>query len=544
MVLYVEAVSLPFSPALFSVKLCPLRTGVLSLPDHLATVQQYLNEFSKHQSEAKSNDQSGSPVEGKDQKCTDSDSRQKQINNFATYLISISYQKVRRQLSNDLSTKLLFLLSSITGPQLERCLEESLKDPVGSKLGNVQLCILLDRAHGSEDPYDIQAMVRELKDKHYQPQGQSPSGEPGTPNASAFFEVVSKTNESIKSGTQDSSQLPILYNKETCVEFHYLLLLVLNKYWDAITQFRGQSMPGGPIDKDCRDLRFYSILLWRLSCSSILQDHLTFLRSNSLLQMQHGNGSKASDGDKEIGVGEEGMDGDEDEAVSSHDTGIMEEIAVLESDQSHRKDPALMIRRWLCLLVSHLQALHVLSSFALSYSSKMRLQHVAVKSSTFGTPQDWTAVLKRALTGPTDFFTIRRFHQSQFQQLEDLILEKIDAVHEGSGRKGLFRYFKGKTITGACGQVHAEAGLAAGLHGEWFDVRHLFYFLVLLHDLYMHGCALTCAIVARVSGLGSRHLCIKSIASSERFPITSSERDIRPSTASRMSWKGEIPPRR
>lgn len=49
------------------------------------------------------------------------------------------------------------------------------------------------------------------------------------------------------------------------------------------------------------------------------------------------------------------------------------------------------------------------------------------------------------------------------------------------------------------------------------------------------------AMVARVSGFGSRHLRIKSIGSSEISPTTFSERNILPSTASRTVGNGETP---
>jgi hypothetical protein len=468
----------------------PLRSQSLSLSDHLATVEQFLNEHqvAHKSSELKSNDESGrNPGEGS-QKLSGSIDPDEQVNCFMIYLISTCYPKVRRRLSHSLSKRLLALLSSMTGQQLERYLEErTLRESTRLKLNNLQLCGVVSSM--ISDAYDIPTMMQELKDKHHQAQKNSSAVPPDTREAGSLLKAMSETNELVMSGVSLPSELPSLYTKETCVDLHYLLLLALNKYNDAITRFYSHGKD--PTDQEGQDLTKYSLLLWCLAHSSILQDHLVFLRENWLenpvrTPILHGFEARDRDGDR---AGSEGMSEDED--VSSDEAEIKGEMAAIEGNPNHKQDLALMIQRWIRLLVSHLQAPYILSSLTSSSPGEIRIRHVAVKKNIFEAPQDWTSVLERALTVPNDN------PPDEYPQLVDLILDSINEAHVGgSNCKGIFSYFKGEKIISAAGYVHCEAALAAALVSPpsdttepcatWLDVR-LCLFRSTISDAFRRG---------------------------------------------------------
>jgi hypothetical protein len=401
------------------------RDDLLPLQDHLATLKQYLFDQSRNQE--------------------DSDAYDKQFESCSVYLISTCYPNVLRRFTSSLSRKLLSLLSAIKVPDLEARLEHGLfPEPLPQKANNVHLCRVIYSARSANPPYDFDAMVQEWRDKD--------DPEQSTPReASVLFATLSKTFEMVKSGAEDVSMLPILYTKATVVDVHYLILLILHKYREALHLFDNGLKKGNP--ENSRDLRVYSILLWRLARSSVLRSHLIFLRENMLISrdLRSASVSKDSGGSDEDGG----------------ETEIQEEMAAMENHQSHREDPALLIQRWILLLVSHLQSLHILSSLAASSASpgEIDLQLLCVKHSKFKKPQDWTAVLKRALTvkeGPL---------VHRYDALRNRILSEIRRVRQG--RPGIFAAFKDQDIISEVGQVHAEAALVAAIESALvpgFDV--------------------------------------------------------------------------
>jgi hypothetical protein len=247
------------------------------------------------------------------------------------------------------------------------------------------------------------------------------------------------------SGIEDISKFPDLYTKETVVEFHYLLLFVLIHYRDEVELFEGYLKKGEISAEIGQKLNVYSMLLWRLARSSVLRSHLIFLRENGLISFdQWFKIKKASGGNKNLDGGGEGDDGE---------GGITEEMVAMESQSSHKEDVALLMQRWMLLLTSHLQSLHILSSFAAASSHPVDMQLLSVKHSNFEGPQDWTAVLKRTLNvtqGSLDY-----------NEIESRLLAGIKEVPDG--RPLIFASFEGKTIVSASGQVHCEAGLVAAI---------------------------------------------------------------------------------
>ena len=434
---------------------------ILSLSDHLATVEEYLNKY-----QLTSNDRSGENLKDpKGEKRSAKLDREGQFDRFSTYLVSTCYPKIRKRLLSKLSTNLLTLLSKITGPQLERCLEnKAFQEPVLSKKSNVELCRFI---YALQSSYDFRTMVENLKDNHYPRQQSEPRT---TQKASNFFTNVYQTFELVMAG-KNPSDLPILYTRETFVDFHYLLLLVLDKYRNAILQFYDGTNNGGPNDGHRRDLKVYSLVLWRLAHSSILRCHLICLRTHGLLsqgsRVERGNEAKAGGGDEAIGGGKESdlnsddeVGGQAEESDLGSDDGVKDEMAAMQSHQDHKDDPALMIQRWICLIVSHLQSLNILSSFAASSPRGIRIQHIVAARSELTVPQDWTAVLKRAVAA------IGGTLLSRLDELEDTILEKIN--QNQVRRTGIFSYFKGKEITSGGGQIHcaAAAALVAVIHAS------------------------------------------------------------------------------
>jgi len=410
---------------------------MLPLSDHLATVEEYLNKYqlaSNHRSGENSTDPKGKTSAKLD--------REGQFDRFSTYLVSTCYPKVRKRLLSKLSTNLFALLSNITGPQLERCLEnKSFPEPVLSKKSNVELCRFM---YALKSHYDFGAMVQKLKDNDYPHQQSEPS---------TFFTKVYETFELVKAGGNPSN-LPVLYTDEFFVDFHYLALFALGKYRDAILQFYDGTKNGGPTDIHRGDLKVYSFLLWRLAHSSILRCHLIFLRTHGLLRrVEHGNESKAGGGNKDIGGKESDLnsdDGSKGNVVGGKEGNLNRHNG--HQDHEDEDDPALMIQRWMCLIVSHLHSLNILSSFAASSPRQIHIQYSSATRSPLKVPQDWTAVLRRAV------FAIGGTLVNRLDQLEDTILEKIN--NNQTRRTGTFSYFKGKEITSGGGQVHCVAAAA------------------------------------------------------------------------------------
>jgi hypothetical protein len=413
---------------------------MLPLPEHIATVVQYLKEY-----------QSG----------TDS-SRGDLFDDFSTYLLSTSYPKIRRRLCTRASKTFRHILSSITGPDLDKCIEKGFPEPKLSQPSDVLLCEAVISA-SSTGRNKIKDIVRDLRGGHYN----TPTEEP-----SALFEEITAMFNA-HSGTQPRpDSLPCLYTRFTCVDFHYLLLHTLHQFQEAIKAF-SDGQPEGSHE----DLLSYSFLLWRLANSSALNSHLLFIQDLLRDRLRGGMRPRAKDnkGDSNDDLGHSGGDGGmgprvkDNKGGSSDDLGhsggdggagenceLDSEIEAIENDNQHKMEPGLMVQRWINLLVSHLQALRILSKFSsLHPTAEIKIKQVAVKRTTFDTPQDWTAVLERTVKGHA--------LESQLPDLKSLILDGIQDVQEAQTRKGIYGYFDGINIISPGGQVHCEAGLAAYL---------------------------------------------------------------------------------
>jgi hypothetical protein len=464
---------------LFSSSDTRFRSALLPLSDHLATLVEYLNHYQSEIQGGNADQSGGNSADGMDSENSKWDKAADLEEHFGTYLISTCYPKIHRRLLHPLSIKLISIFSSIERQRLTDILDEvSFPISMRSKSSNLLLCRVI---HSALDTHDLRGMIRESKG--------------GDQEHSAFFQSVTETYELFQKGTNESSQFPLLYRKDTFEDFHYFVLLALTKYRSAISTFYDKIKAGCLNTTDRLDLTVYSFLLWRLAHSSILCQHLIFLRATSLIPQDavfnhlvpkdssqnsiSGDGSESdvsegyvseeyvSDGDVSDGYIREGSE------ESSEETGLQEEMDTLEYHSGHRKDPTLMIQRWMCLLVSHLQSLHILSSFAASRPGEICVQHVAVKRATHKTPQDWTAVLKRALPHSLPE------GDTGFSEMAKIILGQINKVNATPGRHGIFSYFKGEFIIRLAGHVHCEAALAAVLHSppngqRLFDVRFIF----------------------------------------------------------------------
>jgi hypothetical protein len=408
-------------------------------------VQQYLKEHRLGTNPDPNSDATNSTVDKY---------RQTQFERFSIYLISTCYRKTRRRLSKGLSKKLLYLLSSIKGPQLEKFMKTSNFTP-SPAAGNLRLCQVV---FSEQKVIDLQGKVQALKDKDSDPPSakgtkameQELKNDPPPAKGTDLFQAISTAFTSHQQSSQQSSQQSNhpLYTEKTLVDFHYLLVIVLRQYENTINQFHNM--------KDSRtevqlNLNVYSQLLWSLSTSPILRTHLLFITQlmNQGL-MRGGMDPKAKDGE-DTGGGSYDDDDDEDA-----------EMEAIEKCKHHKVDSGLMVQCWISLLVSPLQALKILSRFSCLHHGEVEIRHVSVKSTRFDTLQDWTRVLERTLRDTV--------LATPLDELERLIIEKIREVKaSGPGCKGIYHYFEGKNIVNVGGQVHCEAGLAAWLKSNLQD---------------------------------------------------------------------------
>jgi hypothetical protein len=370
--------------------------------------------------------------------CDTRTDRMEKFECFIRYLLSTCYPKIRRRLLNEFSKLLFQALESITGPRLEERIEDlSFPESTKSTTGDIRLCQVVCSAM---DPakIDLESMVRDRKRVDYE-QASSLSG--------GLFQAISTTFEAQAQRLNPPVVTPPLYTRQTFVDFHYLLLVALNGYKTAIQKIHNRTERKS---EECLELEIYTHLLWRLANSSILKTHLLFIQKLSLMPGHIFWGGTKS----EV---EAGGNSDSSEDVEEGDE-VEAEMEAIKSHGNHQEDPGLMVQRWICLLVSHFQALKVLSTFSSSHSPEVQIKHVAVRATRFDTPQDWTAVLERARSS--------RPLEKWPHEAESLILEKLKQVAKTPGRKGIYDYFQDKNIIRVGGQVHCEAGLVAWLLHE------------------------------------------------------------------------------
>ena len=258
---------------------------------------------------------------------------------------------------------------------------------------------------------------------------------------------------------KDMKDCPPIYTPKTAVEFHYLLLGTIAGFKSTLNSFN-LSPESEPFDKHTLYDVCWKIthLLWRISHSSILWEHLLFLNTAKLLHPDSNNG------------GVHGMDvvdqndasnvdlGDESN-VDGSGLGPDQEISVLGTLSNSQGDIPLMLLRWIHLLISHLTLFNTLLLF-LQHNSlehkKIHINMIAVWSPPKKVTLPWIPIFqhvsKSALVQPDIDAAVRMINECIW-----IYQEK----HVSSQKQSIFFWFNAdKGTMEVVGTIHCEVALA------------------------------------------------------------------------------------
>jgi len=164
------------------------------------------------------------------------------------------------------------------------------------------------------------------------------------------------------------------YNKETCVAFHQLLVSTLLNYLKAHNKFHNQKLEKLKLAQDLWNVTY---LLWMLSQSQILVDHLVMLDRSGCLSIPRYNMPEYSKFGATYGLGKDAkvdvdyndpaqrpLDGDAKLDLGSN--GPARQLSDEDAETGQKwvqtgNDYPQIFRRWVQLQVKHFQSLSILS---------------------------------------------------------------------------------------------------------------------------------------------------------------------------------------
>jgi hypothetical protein len=184
---------------------------------------------------------------------------------------------------------------------------------------------------------------------------------------------------------------PLVYTSETVMEFHYLLLGTITGFRNALTFFNIPSKSScSPELKIMYNVSWkLTYLLWRISHSSVLREHLAFLTTVELLGLDNNVEWRGVRDVVKVDVVDEN---DVQEVVR-------QELSALENLFQNQGDIARTFVRWIRLLISHVTALNILLLFLQREMLKHKELHIhmiAVRTPT-NLKSPWVAILQRGL---------------------------------------------------------------------------------------------------------------------------------------------------
>jgi hypothetical protein len=183
-----------------------------------------------------------------------------------------------------------------------------------------------------------------------------------------------------------------LYNKDTCFEFHQLLVATLLSYGKALDAFEEAKNANASVQVQvlrANNLWHCASLLWYIAYSRILQDHLKVLASKQWLTRPENSTDNLSTynqfttfkqtRDKTISIASSGNSQDEDGAGSDDEGGTAGDA---ENDEARvlleKLSLAEVYKAWIRLQVDRLQAVRKITSFCARSSITINLNLLAV----------------------------------------------------------------------------------------------------------------------------------------------------------------------
>jgi len=356
---------------------------------------------------------------------------------FTAYLVTRCYEKMRRRVGHWSSEGFIYYLGQVKVENLRNAVAQT--DDMYTYMGwcNLDLCKAV-----AENLDQIQDhIINHCPSTYAVPQL--------THLVSGCKRIVADSQEPPQSN---------LYNESTCVEFHQLLVATLLAYGKALNELydsRQKKAPVAGLVPLAQRIWYCASMLWRLAYSGILNHHLEVLDTNEWLRVpmyrqQHITNYQQftvfSHQDETSHSAMEEVD-DEDEEFEC----MTESSAIV--------NIAKTFRTWLHLLVSHWEALSVLSHNAARPNSSIRITFLAMQSHTGSyNVTEWELTIKRLVqdccplltnSEPIDAATVIKYLWSQ-------IATALQAQHCHS----IFHRFRNSNLSWR-GILHCDAALVS-----------------------------------------------------------------------------------
>jgi len=287
----------------------------------------------------------------------------------------------------------------------------------------------------------------------------------------------------------------ILYDTQTCTEFHNFLVAILIAYGKALAEFSTVMTSQSALKiKQQNAINFWNIaiMLWKTAHSQILQQHLTTLQMIGCLSMPNfskkdmykafvnwqdeGKGKGKGKG-KGMGMGH--GQGEDQRKDNGEGNGEEEDEVTLEvglgkqysSDQPY-VDQAVAYQRWIRLLAHHFISLDILSKYCnRSGNQRIEISLLAVQHPCLKDTMDWLPVIRklgshsrlRAARSPTDInLDVERIIKVLQEYIGSIATNSSAGTNKNSSKEhSICNAFHCGPASVYFGEVHSEVVLAS-----------------------------------------------------------------------------------
>jgi hypothetical protein len=373
------------------------------LNNHVATVTDYINAYG----EAK-----------------DENTRNSYFSKFTKYIVCCCWRKMRRRILHWSSQGFIWSLGQISDITVEQsCISNANNIPFKRdiSLGN------LLRRMGD-------AGINEILSNHAQPPGNEESSQNLLSTLRAAFQNALQNNTSTSP-----------YNKDTCVEFHHLLVSALLAFGKTLAQFSEHSS-----NESFLKLFRVTLLLWRLGHSWALRHHLSALEAGGALFIPNHEMKTLYFVYTKFGSFNETDDDVDNE---------LQRLSACHQPDGPKKGLALIFQRWMRLQVIPFAATDILSAFSRRNDGNDKPTPL-VEISLFAvrrpgsTPISWRSMVE-SLTGDSESNQpSSAFHAAA---AIDVIEYHIKTSKDS---RSIFKAFQSEDVR-FYGNIHCEAALAS-----------------------------------------------------------------------------------
>jgi hypothetical protein len=352
------------------------------LEDHVATLTDYINAYS-HASTLKAKDDI--------------------FKNFSQHIVTRCWPKMWRRIDSWISKGIIYMLINIPEATIRYAFSKYQKLPQeGSKRtdygfsttftqmvkhGLVKEILKAHPSPGGKLDHLTAVLAKAVKSEEKKQKQKEKEERKGGRKVEAEAEAEAEAEEPI-----------ILYNAQTCTEFHKFLVAILCAYGYALAEF-SKSVTNQLAFKTQREkaIKFWdiAIMLWKTAHSQILQQHLTALQLAGSLSLPtfsdrdtyeaFFNWKEGKGKGKEKGKGQVEDDIDCDDGEEDSDSDALTRI-LHEAEQNSQHPPEqshpenlLAYRRCLRILCNHFVSLDILSKYCnRSGSQRIEISLLAV----------------------------------------------------------------------------------------------------------------------------------------------------------------------